>query len=95
MEVGEGDGPAAGLLIAWQQQGAVVLQAADVKAVIGGRRRGVHLAGIERSLFRFVVEQRDAFHGKPPLIRRLVESVGHLDSEWRAPSTWGARTTDC
>lgn len=81
MEVGEGDGPAARLVVAWQQQGAVVLQAADVKAVEGGRRRGVNLAGIERSLFGFVVEQRDAFHGKPPLARGLVESVGHLDSE--------------
>lgn len=83
MEVGEGDGPAAGLVVARQQQGAVVLQAADVKAVEGGRRRAVHLAGIERSLFGFVVEQRDAFHGKPPLARGLVESVGHLDTERR------------
>lgn len=91
VEVGEGDGPAAGLVVAWQQQSAVVLQAADVKAVEGGRRRGVHLAGIERSLFGFVVEQRDAFHGKPPLARGLVESVGHLDSERRDTVNMGRK----
>lgn len=95
LEVCEGDGPAAGLLVARLQLGAVVLQAADVKAVVGGRRRGVHLAGIKRGLFGFVVEQRDAFHGEPPLFRRLVESIGHLDSVRRTQTTLSARTINC
>lgn len=67
LEVGEGDAPAACVLGAGQQQGAVALQAADVEAVVGGGGGGVHLGGVEHHLFRFVVAQRDAVHGKPPL----------------------------
>lgn len=81
LEIGEGDGPATGWVIAWQQQGTVALQAADVEAVVGGGCWSVYLAGIERSLFGCVVEQRDTFHWEPPLTWRLIESVGHLDSE--------------
>lgn len=83
MEVGEGDGPAAGVVGAGQQQGAVALQAADMEAVVGGGCWSVHLAGVEHSLFRDVVEQRDTFHREPPLTRRLVESVGQLQSDSR------------
>lgn len=81
LEIGEGDGPATGWVVAWQQQGTVALQAADMEAVVGGGCWSVHLAGIERSLFGCVVEQRDTFHWEPPLTWRLIESVGHLDSE--------------
>lgn len=83
LEVGEGDGPAAGVLGAGQQQGAVALQAAYMEAVVGGGGWSVHLAGIEHGLFRGVVEQRDAFHREPPLTRRLIESVGQLQSDTR------------
>lgn len=62
LEVSEGDGPAAGMVGAGQQQGAVPLQAADMEAVVGGRGWSVHLAGIEHSFLRGVVEERDAVH---------------------------------
>lgn len=47
---------------AGQQQGTVVLQAADMEAVVGGGCGSIHLAGIEHSLFRDVVEQRHTVH---------------------------------
>lgn len=50
LEVGEGDGPAAGMVVAGQQEGTVALQAADVVAVVGGGSGSVHLAGIEHRL---------------------------------------------
>lgn len=83
MEVGEGDGPAAGLVSVGQQQGAVALQAADVEAVVGGGGGSVHLAAVEHGLFCAVVEQRDAFHCEPPLARGRVEGVGQLQSKSR------------
>jgi len=83
LEVGEGDGPAAGGLAAGQQQGAVALQAADVEAVVGGGGRSVHVAGVEHGLLGGVVKQRDAVHREPPLVRRLVEGVGQLQPDDR------------
>lgn len=80
LEVREGDGPAAGVVCAGQQQGVVPLQAADVKAMVGGRGWSIDLTGVEDSLFRGVVEQRDGVHWEPPLTRRLIESVGQLHS---------------
>lgn len=52
-------------------------------ATVGGGSWSVHLAGIERSLFRNVVEQRDAVHREPPLPRRLIKGVGQLQSDER------------
>lgn len=52
-------------------------------AVVGGGGWSVHLAGVEHGLFGAVVEQRDTFHREPPLTRRLVEIVGHLQSDTR------------
>ena len=81
LEVRESDGPAAGVGGARQQQGAVALQVADVEAVVGGGGRRVHLAGVEHDLLGRIVEQGDAVHREPPLTRRLVESVGQLQSD--------------
>lgn len=78
LEVGEGDGPAAGMVVAGQQEGTVALQAADVAAVVGGGRGSVHLAGVEHRLFWGVVAQRHTFHWEPPLTWRLVKSVAQL-----------------
>lgn len=50
LEVGEGDGPAAGVVVAGHEQGTVALQTADVAAVVGGGGWRIHLAGIEHRL---------------------------------------------
>ena len=63
---------------AGHQQGVVLVQAADVLAVVGRGGGGVHLAGVERGLLGPVVMDVDAVEGEPVLTRRLVESVGHL-----------------
>lgn len=83
LEVREGDGPAAGLVVARQQQATVALQAADVAAVVGGGGRRVHLAGVEHRLFGGVVEQRHGFQREPPLTGRLVKRVAQLEPESR------------
>lgn len=62
LEVGEGDGPAVGVVGAGQQQGAVALQATYMEAVVGGGGWSVHIAGVEHSLLRGVVQQRDVVH---------------------------------
>lgn len=67
LEVGEGDRPAASVVGAGQQQGAVSLQAADMEAAERGGGWSVNLAGVENCLLRGVVEQRDAVHREPPL----------------------------
>lgn len=77
LEVGEGYVPACGVVSvgAGHQQRVVLLQAADVLAVIGVGGGCVHICSVERSLMRPVVMDEHVIQIEPVLSRRLVERV--------------------
>ncbi len=80
LEVGEGYVPVCGVVGvgAGHQQRVVLLQAADVLAVIGVGGGRVHICSVERGLVRPVVMDVHVIESEPVLSRRLVERVWHL-----------------